>query len=140
MAAIEPDLGLLRGQRHKGTGRQALQAGGPVHALHPRLEGLIGERGVELAQGGDGGGGVLDLVPARKAGQRQIKQARLVLIDEAPALLAAREILRADQDGRAQLLGLALDDGAGLILLRGDDHGDARLDDARLLEGDARQG
>ena len=81
--------------------------------------------------------GILDLVAADQPRQRQIEQARLVLIDHAAMFLMGGEILAEHEDRRAQLVGAAQDDIARRIVLRPDDQRHARLDDAGLLGRDA---
>ena len=69
--------------------------------------------------------------------RRQVEQVRLVLVDEAPALLVDGEVLVADEDRPgADRLRPAAEDVVGLgIVLRRDHRGAAALEDAGLLGG-----
>ena len=89
-----------------------------------------------MAQAGDGDGGIVDLVAADQARQRQVEQSGLVLIDHAAMFLAAEEILAEDEGRRAELVGAAQDHFARDLVLRPDHHRHAGLDDAGLLARD----
>ncbi len=95
-------------------------AGAPaIRPAHARLD-RRGRRCREQAvrSGGDGDAGILVLVAALQARQRQVEEAARVLVDEPPAFLADVEIAARDDERRAHARGLALDDGQRLVGLR----------------------
>ncbi len=75
---------------------------------------------------------------AGKARQRQVEQARLVLIDKRTGLLMRGEILTVNEEPRAGFLGRHFDGDARLVGLRTDDSGHPALQNAGLLRRDQR--
>ena len=137
MAAVEPQLH-LGGEVHQGSNAQALHPGGPGGAGHGSLAG--GGVKAQMAQGGNGGAGVLDLMRTGQVGQRQVQQAGFVLEHQAAILLGDVPVLTIGEQRRAHAGGLALDHGQPFVGLRANDHRDAAFDDSRLFKGDLGQG
>ena len=121
-----------------GPVAQALHPGGPVGAGDGGLAGVGVD--AEVAQGGEGGAGVLDLVRAGEVGQRQVEQAGLVLVDHAAAFGPDVPVLAVGQQRRAEAGGAGLDHREALVGLRADDAGHAALEDAGLFGGDLGAG
>ena len=139
VAAVEPDLAILRRDLRQAAPVEPLQAARPFGPGDARLEG----GGFELleagrAQGCDRRPGIDVLMPPEEFWARQIEETVLVLVDEASAFLVHGEILLADEDRRgADALGFGEQGLVGLdVILRRDDGRAAALEDAGLLTGD----
>src|SRR5712692_5779551 len=91
VAAVEPQLAAGRSQRREPPVCEPLHARRPVGLGDPALERRGRERErADSTQGGDGDAGVLELVAAVELRRRQVEQAVVVLVDQAPALLGRR--------------------------------------------------
>ncbi len=115
-----------------------MQAGRPFGVCHGGLNGRFVK--TQLAQGGDGDTGVLDLVRADQGGQGQVQQAGFILIDQATAFFPNMPVLAMHHQRRAKAVGGGLDHLQGLVRLRSDNAGHAAFDDARLFARDFGQG
>ena len=135
VAAVEPHFGILRRQFDEGAMRKPLHAGGPFDTAQSAFDRRL-VAPAAAAQHGDGDGGVVDLVPADKARQRQIEQTIVVLINHAALFLMGEEILAKNYRRRAKRVGSARDNVARNIVLRADDHRYAVSDNARFFRRD----
>ena len=91
------------------------------------------------ARRGDGSTGVVDLMPAVEARQRQVDQPRRRLKDQPPMLLEHVEVAPKHVQRRADLVGARFDHLERFPLLAADDARHAGLEDAGLFAGDCRK-
>ena len=92
------------------------------------------------AQGRDRRAGILELMAAVKLWRRQIEQAVVVLINQAPAFLGRGPVLARDAQRRLHAAGLPLDHRQRLAHLAGDHRRHAALEDAGFFRGDLLDG
>ena len=107
-------------------------------------EALFERAGVERVAeqklgGGDRGPGIVDLMGALQARQRQVQQSRRRAEDEPAVLLVHIEVAAGDMERRANLIGARLDHAKRFGLLPADHARDARLEDAGLFARDLRK-
>src|SRR5690606_30783445 len=92
--AIKPDFASLRQMLKDWSPRQPLQTGRPFDVSEPLRDCLrFKPQKRRTAQGTNGHGSIAKLVAARKARQREIKQAAFILIDKRARFLMRAELL-----------------------------------------------
>ena len=136
MPAIEPQLGLRRGLGQRAAA-QPLHPRGPFGAGDGGL--LRGLAQPKVAQHGQRGARVLDLVRAGQVGQRQIGQPGFVLEHQPPAFLDRVPVLPLRDQGRTHARGAGLDHLHRRVGLRSDHAGHPALQDAGLFARDLGQ-
>ena len=97
MAAVHPDLGVLRREFQELALGQPLQAARPFDRGHRLLDHGVGQREAGRLDGADRRCGIGDLVSPGKARKRQIRKAEFVLVDQPAELLVGGEILPVDR-------------------------------------------
>ena len=113
--------------RHNRRGRpspQPLQPRRPLRMREPALDRAVRQRVAEdEARRGDGSAGIVDLMPAVEARQRQVDQPRRRLEDQPPMLLEGVEVAPEHMQRRAELFGARLDHASASRSCRPTTHG-----------------
>ena len=134
VAAVNPDLGTVRGLGHERALGQALHPPGPFDTLHRRVRGAVVDAKSRRPDRRDRRGRIGELVPSGQSGRRDVHEAAVVLVDQPAVFLIGEIVLAIDDQRRFQALGGVGDDVAhGIVFLRAENDRDPRLDDASLL-------
>ena len=139
VAAVEPDFGAVGNIGMEAADGKPLEPRPPLGVGEALFERAGVERVAEQKLGGgDRGPGIVNLMGALQARQRQVQQSRRRAEDEPAVLLVHIEVAAGDMERRANLIGARLDHAKRFGLLPADHARDARLEDAGLFARDLR--